>query len=60
MDGDRDRDPHWSTKLSSQSPDEEQKEAEYKKGSRTVKGVSTHRDCGTDLVGAHQGQLDWV
>ena len=29
MDGDRDRDPHWSTALNSQGPNEEQKEGEY-------------------------------
>ena len=26
---------------------------------RTVRGASTHRDGGTDLMGAHQGQLEW-
>ena len=26
---------------------------------RTSRGASTHRDGGTDLMGAHQGQLDW-
>ena len=32
MDGDRDRDPHWSTGLSSQGPNEEQKEGEHEQG----------------------------
>ena len=26
---------------------------------RTTCGASTHGDGGTDLMGAHQGQLDW-
>ena len=26
---------------------------------RTTRGASTHGDDGTDLMGAHQGQLDW-
>ncbi|XP_057615718.1 FUN14 domain-containing protein 1 isoform X2 [Chionomys nivalis] len=34
MDGDRDRDPHWSTGLSSQGPNEEQKEGEHEQGSQ--------------------------
>ena len=29
MDGDRDGDPHWSTGLSPQGPNEEQKEGEH-------------------------------
>ena len=29
MDGDRDRDPHWSTGLRPQGPNEEQKEGEH-------------------------------
>ena len=32
MDGDRDGDPHWSTGLSPQGPNEEQKEGEHEKG----------------------------
>ena len=32
MDGDRDIDPHWSTGLSPQGPNEEQKEREHEKG----------------------------
>ena len=34
MDGDRDRDPHWSSGLSSQGPNEEQKEGENEQGSQ--------------------------
>ncbi|CAO2584958.1 hypothetical protein LEMLEM_LOCUS3390, partial [Lemmus lemmus] len=34
MDGDRDRDPRWSTGLSSQGPDEKQKEGEHEQGSQ--------------------------
>ena len=26
---------------------------------RTARGVPTHGDGGADLMGAHQGQLDW-
>ena len=32
MDRDRDRDPHWSTGLSPQGPNEEQKEGEHEQG----------------------------
>ena len=32
MDGDRDGDPHWSTGLSPQGPNEEQKEGEHEQG----------------------------
>ncbi|CAO2629762.1 LINE-1 retrotransposable element ORF2 protein, partial [Lemmus lemmus] len=42
MDGDRDRDPHWSTGLSSQGPDEEQKEGEHEQGSQDTRGMPTH------------------
>ena len=59
MDGDRDRDPHWSTGLSSEGPNEEQKEENMSKEVRTARGAFTHQDGGTDLMGAHQGQLDW-
>ena len=38
MDGDRDGDPHWSTGLSSQGPNEEQKEGEYEQGSQDREG----------------------
>ncbi|CAO2584556.1 hypothetical protein LEMLEM_LOCUS3208, partial [Lemmus lemmus] len=38
MDGDRNRDPHWSTGLSSQGPDEEQKEGEHEQGSQDREG----------------------
>ena len=34
MDEDRDRDPHWSTGLSPQGPDEEQKEREREEGNQ--------------------------
>ena len=37
MDGDRDRDPHWSTGLSSQGPNEEQ-EGEHGRGSQDHEG----------------------
>ena len=37
MDGDRDRDPHWSTGLSSQGPNE-QKEGEHERGSQNHEG----------------------
>ena len=37
MDGDRDRDPHWSTGLTSQGPDEEQKEVEHEQGSQNIR-----------------------
>ena len=40
MDGDRDRDPQWSTGLSSQSPNEEQKEGEYEQGSQDQAGFT--------------------
>ena len=38
MDGDRDRDPHWSTGLSPQGPNEEQKEGDHEKGSQDCEG----------------------
>ena len=38
MDGDRDRDPHWSTGLSSLGPNEEQKEGEREQESHDHKG----------------------
>ena len=38
MDRDRDGDPHWSTGLSPQGPNEEQKEGEHEKGSLDSKG----------------------
>ena len=38
MDGDRDGDPHWSTGLSPQGPNEEQKEGEHEKGNQDRKG----------------------
>ena len=59
MNGDRDRDPYWSTGLSSQGPNEEQKEGEHEQGSQGARGAPTHCDGGADLMGAHQGQLDW-
>ena len=34
IDGDRDGDPHWSTELSPQGPNEEQKEGDHEKGSQ--------------------------
>ena len=44
MDGDRDRDPHWSTGLSPQGPNEEQKEGEHEKGSQDREGVRSPTD----------------
>ena len=38
MDGDRDRDLQWSTGLSSQGPNEEQKEGEHEQGSQDREG----------------------
>ena len=38
LDGDRDRDPHWSTGLSSLGPNEEQKEGEREQGSKDHEG----------------------
>ena len=38
MDGDRDRDPHWSTGLRSQGPNEEQKDGEHE-------GSQDHEGC---------------
>ena len=34
MDGDRDKEPHWSTGPSTQGPNEEQKEGKHKQGSQ--------------------------
>ena len=46
MDGDRDRDPHQSNRLSSQGPVEEQKEGEDEQGSQDYKGlVHPLRQC---------------
>ena len=42
MDGDRDGDAHWSTGLSLQGPNEEQKEGNMKKEVRTARGAFTH------------------
>ena len=38
MNGDRDGDPHWSTGLSPQAPNEEQKEGKHEKGSQDCEG----------------------
>ena len=38
MDGDRDRDPYWSTELSSQGLNEEQKVGEHEQGSQDSEG----------------------
>ena len=57
MDGDRDS--HWSTGLSSQGPDEEQRRENMSKEDRPTRGAFTHLDDVTDLMEAHQGQLDW-
>ena len=46
MDGDRDKDPHWSTGPSSQGPDEEQKEEEHEQESEDLEGyVHPQRPC---------------
>ena len=37
IDGDRDGDPHWSTGLSPQGPNEEQKEGKHDEGSQDSK-----------------------
>ena len=37
-DGDGDGDPHWSTGLSPQGPNEEQKEEEHEKGNQDREG----------------------
>ncbi|KAM7338499.1 hypothetical protein ACRRTK_001983 [Alexandromys fortis] len=50
MDGDGDRDPHWSTGLSSQCPKEEQKEGNMSKEVRTTRGAPTHGDSGADRL----------
>ena len=42
MDGDRDGDPHWSTGLSPQGPNKEQRRENMKKEVRTAKGAFTH------------------
>ncbi|CAO2599639.1 hypothetical protein LEMLEM_LOCUS9947 [Lemmus lemmus] len=39
MDGDRDRDPHWNTGLSSQGPVEEQKEGEHEQERQDCEGL---------------------
>ena len=38
IDGDRDGDPHWSTGLSLQGPNEEQKVREHEKGNQDCEG----------------------
>ena len=37
-DGDTDGDPHWSTRLSPQGPNEEQKEGDHEKGNQDREG----------------------
>ena len=44
MDGDRVGDPHWSTGLSPQGPNEEQKEGEHEKGRQG------HEECVHPLI----------
>ena len=39
MKGDRARDPHWSTGLSSQGPNEEKKERKHEQGSQYHEGT---------------------
>ena len=38
MDGDTDRDPHWSTGLSPKGPNEEQKEGVHEQGNQDREG----------------------
>ena len=52
------RDPHWSTGLGSLGPNEEQKEREHE-GSQDHEGCIHPLRQWADLMGAHQGQLDW-
>ena len=59
IDGDRDGDPHWSTRLSPQGTNEEQKEGDHEKGNQDCKGCVHPLIQGTDLMRAHQGQLNW-
>ena len=47
IDGDRDRDPYWSTRLSSNGPNEEQKEGEYEQGSQEGRGGYGSREVNT-------------
>ncbi|KAM7334846.1 hypothetical protein ACRRTK_005323 [Alexandromys fortis] len=39
-DRDRDRDPHWSTGLKSQGPNQEQKESEHEQGMQDREGCT--------------------
>ena len=45
----------WAPKVQMRSRRRENMSKEV----RTARGASTHWDGGTDLMGAHQGQLDW-
>ena len=47
--------PDWAPKVQMKSRRRENMSKEV----RTTRGASTHWDGGTDLMGAHQGQLDW-
>ncbi|KAM7319418.1 hypothetical protein ACRRTK_021101 [Alexandromys fortis] len=50
MKGDRDRDPHWSTGLKSQGPNQEQKEREHKQGTQDREGCThTLRQWGCSI-----------
>ena len=60
MDGDRDRDPHWSTGLSPQGPAEEQKEGEDEQGSQDREGLVHQPRLVPVLMGAHQIHLNRV
>ena len=59
MNGDRDRDPHWSTDWAPKFQMRSRRRENMSKEVRTARGVPTHWDDGTDLMGAHQGLLDW-
>ena len=57
MDGDRDRDPLWSTGLSSQGPNEEQKEGEYE-GSKDHEGCVHPLNTGLNSLGPNEKQME--
>ena len=58
MDGDTDRDPHWSTFGPPWSKWGAEGGRTWKK-LRTARGAITYWYKGTDLKRVHQGQLDW-
>ena len=44
MDGDRDGDPHWSTRLRPQGPNEEQKKGDHEKGNQDREGCQNNSE----------------